>query len=110
MEAKKTPTRPGKTAATKPTPADRDRMVATAAYFRAQRRNFAPGNDLQDWLEAEAEVAAMLATVAGTPASRKAATAAKKVPPEPKAEAAPKAAAAPKKARPTAKRKQPKQP
>lgn len=32
-------------------------MVAEAAYYRAQRRGFAPGRDLDDWLAAEAEIA-----------------------------------------------------
>lgn len=32
-------------------------MIATAAYFRAERRGFAPGNELADWLQAEAEFA-----------------------------------------------------
>lgn len=31
-------------------------MIAELAYFRAERRGFAPGGELQDWLEAEAEV------------------------------------------------------
>jgi hypothetical protein len=31
-------------------------MIARAAYFRAEKRGFAPGNELQDWVEAEAEV------------------------------------------------------
>lgn len=31
-------------------------MIATAAYFRAQMRGFEPGAELQDWLEAEAEI------------------------------------------------------
>ncbi|HEX7112621.1 MAG TPA: DUF2934 domain-containing protein [Mizugakiibacter sp.] len=35
-------------------------MVAQAAYFRAERRGFAPGHELDDWLEAEREVASML--------------------------------------------------
>lgn len=30
--------------------------IATAAYYRAQARDFEPGNELQDWLEAEQEV------------------------------------------------------
>ena len=37
---------------------DRDQLVRLAAYFRAERRGFAPGNDVDDWLAAEAEVAA----------------------------------------------------
>lgn len=35
---------------------DRQRMIADAAYHRAQARGFAPGYELDDWLEAEAEV------------------------------------------------------
>jgi Protein of unknown function (DUF2934) len=31
-------------------------MIAQAAYFRAERRNFAPGRELEDWVAAEAEV------------------------------------------------------
>ena len=32
------------------------RLVAEAAYYRAQRRGFEPGYELQDWVEAESEV------------------------------------------------------
>ncbi|MGA2400002.1 MAG: DUF2934 domain-containing protein [Steroidobacteraceae bacterium] len=35
---------------------ERRRMIAQAAYFRAERRNFAPGRELEDWVAAEAEV------------------------------------------------------
>lgn len=35
---------------------ERNRLVARAAYFRAEKRGFAPGYELQDWVEAEAEV------------------------------------------------------
>ena len=35
-------------------------MIAELAYYRAERRGFAPGGELQDWLEAEAEVRARL--------------------------------------------------
>jgi hypothetical protein len=35
---------------------ERDRLIAQAAYFRAEKRGFAPGYELQDWVEAEAEV------------------------------------------------------
>ena len=38
-------------------------MVATAAYFRAQARDFIGGSAEQDWIEAEAEIAARLARV-----------------------------------------------
>lgn len=27
--------------------------IAIAAYYRAEARGFAPGNEMQDWLEAE---------------------------------------------------------
>jgi hypothetical protein len=30
--------------------------VAEAAYFRAEHRGFLPGHELQDWLDAEAEL------------------------------------------------------
>lgn len=39
-----------------PPPPDRHALIAKAAYFRAVRRNFAPGHELEDWLAAEAEV------------------------------------------------------
>ena len=32
------------------------RMIAEAAYYRAERRGFAPGGELIDWFQAEAEV------------------------------------------------------
>jgi len=35
-------------------------MIAMAAYYRAQSRNFAPGNDMEDWLVAEQQVIASL--------------------------------------------------
>jgi len=34
----------------------RERMIAEAAYFYAERRGFAPDNELADWLQAEADV------------------------------------------------------
>ena len=38
----------------------REQMVAVAAYFRAERRGFAPDNEISDWLEAEADVEDLL--------------------------------------------------
>jgi hypothetical protein len=35
---------------------DRAAAVAVAAYYRAERRGFAPGNELEDWFEAEHEI------------------------------------------------------
>jgi Protein of unknown function (DUF2934) len=32
------------------------RMISEAAYFLAEKRNFAPGLALSDWLEAELQV------------------------------------------------------
>lgn len=29
--------------------------IEKAAYYKAEKRNFSPGNEVQDWLEAEAE-------------------------------------------------------
>ena len=37
-------------------PQDRRAMIAQLAYFRAEQRGFAPGGEVQDWLDAEAEV------------------------------------------------------
>jgi hypothetical protein len=34
----------------------RETEIATAAYYRAERRGFAPGNELADWFAAEREV------------------------------------------------------
>jgi hypothetical protein len=31
-------------------------MIAEAAYFRAEKRGFVPGHELEDWLAAEAEI------------------------------------------------------
>jgi hypothetical protein len=38
---------------------DRLRMIAEAAYFRAEQRGFVPGSELADWLAAEIEVDAL---------------------------------------------------
>ena len=35
---------------------DTRRRIAEAAYFRAKERNFEPGHELEDWVEAESEV------------------------------------------------------
>lgn len=34
----------------------REARIAEAAYWRAERRGFAPGHELEDWLHAEREV------------------------------------------------------
>lgn len=38
------------------TPAERNRMIAETAYYRAERRGFQGGDPVQDWLDAEAEI------------------------------------------------------
>jgi len=37
-------------------PEQREAMIQEAAYYKAERRNFAPGFELQDWAEAEWEI------------------------------------------------------
>lgn len=44
-------------------PEERYHQVAEAAYLRAEYRGFLPGCELQDWLEAEAEVDKLLTQV-----------------------------------------------
>jgi len=45
---------------------ERRNRIAQAAYFRAERRNFAPGHELEDWVAAEDEVDRELARGAST--------------------------------------------
>ena len=40
--------------------ADRDAMIAEAAYFLAERRDFAPGFEDHDWFKAAQDIDAML--------------------------------------------------
>jgi Protein of unknown function (DUF2934) len=35
---------------------ERRAMIAKSAYYRAERRHFAPGHELEDWVAAEADV------------------------------------------------------
>jgi len=64
--AAKKPRAPRKTLTTKSAPAtepgseDLGGMIATAAYYLAAARNFTPGHELDDWLEAERSVRARL--------------------------------------------------
>jgi hypothetical protein len=41
-------------------PPDRLALIAVAAYYRAERRGFAPGHEQEDWLAAEREIDATL--------------------------------------------------
>jgi hypothetical protein len=67
--AKKPPPRPAPRKARAATPAgltenaraevSRDelqKLISEAAYYRAKQRGFEPGHELEDWIEAEAEV------------------------------------------------------
>ena len=47
---------------------DRRRMIAEAAYFQAERRNFEGGDPNEDWYQAEREIDQLLARYA--PAER----------------------------------------
>lgn len=35
---------------------DRQEIIAELAYYKAERRGFLPGYELQDWIEAEKEL------------------------------------------------------
>jgi hypothetical protein len=37
-------------------PEELRKLIEEAAYFRAKQRGFAPGYELEDWIQAEAEV------------------------------------------------------
>jgi hypothetical protein len=39
---------------------ERRRLIAKAAYLRAQRRHFQAGHEIEDWLAAEAEIDAQI--------------------------------------------------
>lgn len=41
-------------------PEEREYMIAEAAYYRAERRGFAPGNEMEDWLQAETEIDSLI--------------------------------------------------
>jgi hypothetical protein len=57
---KKPAARKKKAAAPRDVAQDVSGMIATAAYYLAERRNFAPGHELEDWLEAETEIKSKL--------------------------------------------------
>jgi hypothetical protein len=37
-------------------PEELRKLISEAAYYRAKQRGFAPGHELEDWIQAEAEV------------------------------------------------------
>lgn len=48
-------------------PEKRAALIAEAAYFRAEKRGFAPGHETEDWLVAEREVDARLLRAVSPP-------------------------------------------
>ena len=47
---------PSQTAPAKLSPEEVYKLIQESAYFKAKARGFAPGHEVQDWIEAEAEV------------------------------------------------------
>jgi len=61
---KATTAKPARTRSKKPAgvpPEQRRHYIEMAAYYIAERRGFAPGNPLEDWVQAEAEIDRLLA-------------------------------------------------
>jgi len=56
------PTRPTKsdTSLIESSPEERWKVIAVAAYHKAEKRGFDQGGEFQDWIEAEKEVEALL--------------------------------------------------
>ena len=77
-------------------PVRREEMIRLAAYFRAERRGFAPGNDWEDWLAAEVEVGALVSAAPSAEPRKSPAPKAPKAPGVPKAAKPAKAARSPK--------------
>lgn len=74
-------------------PGRSEEMIRLAAYFRAEQRGFAPGNEWEDWLAAEAALGVM---VGAAPSAAPRKSPARKTPKAPGAPKAPKTARAPK--------------
>ncbi|HKE45959.1 MAG TPA: DUF2934 domain-containing protein [Steroidobacteraceae bacterium] len=53
-------TAPASAERTQITVSDRHGMIALAAYYRAEKRRFAPGFEVEDWVAAEREVDQLL--------------------------------------------------
>lgn len=48
-------------------PEERERMIRDAAYYHAERHGFNGGGPIGDWLAAESEIDALLASMARAP-------------------------------------------
>jgi hypothetical protein len=70
---KRAPRKPVVTGERKPTltrfvgPEQRAALIAEAAFFRAEKRGFSPGHEVEDWLAAESEVDAKLMSAKSGP-------------------------------------------
>ena len=53
---------PGEPGGATPSAIEIYEMIREAAYYRAEKRGFAPGLDADDWVQAEAEVMAGIRT------------------------------------------------
>ena len=60
MAKKSTTTSKPQTSSINITSEERWKMIAIAAYHKAEQRGFAPGGEMQDWAEAETEVDELL--------------------------------------------------
>jgi hypothetical protein len=49
-------------------PEELHQVIAVTAYHLAERRNFEPGHEMEDWLNAEAQVLAERESLKGLPA------------------------------------------
>ena len=47
------------------------RLIAEAAYFRSEKRSFAPGYELEDWLTAETELETRLSGIGSSSGSQR---------------------------------------
>ncbi|OZA29404.1 MAG: hypothetical protein B7X91_01915 [Hydrogenophilales bacterium 17-64-11] len=50
-------------------PVARERMIAVAAYYLAEQRGFSPGQEVEDWLQAEKGLDAVTAGTTAETAS-----------------------------------------
>ena len=50
------PSKAATTPSARLSPEDVYKLIQEAAYFKAKARGFEPGGEVQDWIEAEAEV------------------------------------------------------
>ena len=60
LTTKAAPTGKAAAVASEPSSEELGGMIATAAYYLAAARNFTPGHELDDWLEAERNIRAKL--------------------------------------------------